>query len=153
MSKKKKQEILCEEDRQNKIKANEARTKEMEKEIKQKEEVVFKETGISPRELHKTTMFKDQLTSLMFFEKTYYAALVGYRDGDNKQLKDCYRTVVKSLNELEPADPIEGMLISRLITLHLQGMHALGCVNWNESRESKDGFANRATKLFRLYRS
>jgi hypothetical protein len=60
--------------------------------------------------------------------------------------------ILGALQALKPQDEIEGMLISRLISLHNQGMEYLGRTN-NEGQTPQgiDTNVNRSTKLFRLY--
>lgn len=60
--------------------------------------------------------------------------------------------IMNALSSLRPQDEIEGMLITRMIALHFQGMHYMRCAaNKESTAENRDSNINRTTKLSRLY--
>lgn len=60
--------------------------------------------------------------------------------------------VLDALYAMKPQDEVEGMLITRLISLHFQSMNYLAISsNNNLSPQGRDTNINRSTKLFRLY--
>lgn len=76
------------------------------------------------------------------------ASSVGKNDNDEFH----YDSIVNALNSLKPQDEIEGMLISRMISLHFQSMHYLACAANNESStQARELNINRSVKLSRLY--
>jgi hypothetical protein len=63
-----------------------------------------------------------------------------------------YTGVLNAMQALKPQDEIEGMLISRLISLHNQSMRYFGCTNLEgQTTQGIDTNINRSTKLARLY--
>lgn len=60
--------------------------------------------------------------------------------------------VLDALYSIKPQDEIEGMLVTKLIALHFQGMNYLALSSdKNASPQQKEIHLNRATKLIRLY--
>jgi hypothetical protein len=60
--------------------------------------------------------------------------------------------ILNTLQALKPQDEIEGMLITRLISLHYQSMRYLSrCNNEDQTTQGIDVNVNRSTKLSRLY--
>lgn len=78
------------------------------------------------------------------------AASGAYRPEKNKG--DELTAVLNAMQALKPQDEIEGMLISRLISLHYQSMQYLTYCNLDgQPPQGIDNNINRSTKLFRLY--
>ncbi|MEI6531519.1 MAG: hypothetical protein WCN87_01715, partial [Chlamydiota bacterium] len=76
--------------------------------------------------------------------------LLSFENAEN----DAYNTnaVVNALTGLQPQDAIEGMLITRLVSLHFQGMAYLRCaIAANQTSQGIDLNVNRSAKLMRLY--
>lgn len=71
-------------------------------------------------------------------------------DGFSDDTKNA-NTVLSALLEMAPQDSYEGMLISRLVTLHSQYMRFMNIVNNSEYTETIDLNINRATKLMRVF--
>ena len=60
--------------------------------------------------------------------------------------------ILNTLQALKPQDEIEGMLITRLISLHFQSMRYLSrCSVGDQTTQGIDANVNRSTKLSRLY--
>jgi len=54
-------------------------------------------------------------------------------------------------SEMKPQDAIEGMLVTKLIALHEQGMNLLARSTGDVAREAKELYVNLSTKLLRLF--
>ncbi len=61
-----------------------------------------------------------------------------------------YNKILDALKAMHPQDEYEGMLISRLIALHFQGMHFLS-QTIQAIGDKADMYVNRSTKLMRLF--
>jgi hypothetical protein len=69
-----------------------------------------------------------------------------------KQLADKSMEILSALNSFKPADEVEGMLISRMIALHFQGMDFLRrSIIDDQTTVGVDLNINRSTKLMRVY--
>lgn len=76
---------------------------------------------------------------------------IGHNE-DAAKFEAFFNSVTNAMNAMKPQDEIEGMLISRLVALHFQGMHYLSCAaNPEATTEGRDNNINRSTKLSRLY--
>ncbi len=69
--------------------------------------------------------------------------------GNNKA--DEANALLATLLSLKPQDEIEGMLITRLITLHKQYMNIMSRAWKTDSVDFEGSYINHATKLMRLY--
>lgn len=84
--------------------------------------------------------------------KTTSATCLDENKEDSDYLETRFNSVANVMNSLNPQDAIEGMLISRLVALHVQSIQYLGCAANNEqSAQSRDLSTNRSVKLSRLY--
>lgn len=89
---------------------------------------------------------------LLILGRCVQASSVGKNNEEATTFENLYNSIANALNALKPQDEIEGMLISRLVALHFQSIHYLGCAANNESgAEGRDRNINRSTKLSRLY--
>ncbi len=89
---------------------------------------------------------------LLVLGKTAQAASVGKDGNDPIAFENLYDSTTNVMNSLKPQDEIEGMLISRMVALHVQSMHYMACAaNSDSTNESRDCCINRSTKLSRVY--
>lgn len=73
------------------------------------------------------------------------------RNKPNEVVKNT-NAILDALYAMKPQDEIEGMLISKLISLHFQSMNYLGSSSGKDlSSQVRDMHINRSTKLSRLY--
>jgi len=62
-----------------------------------------------------------------------------------------HKGIINSLRALEPKDEIEGMLITRLLSIHIQSMNYLAIQSEVKTEKETDLYLNRSVKLMRLY--
>lgn len=80
------------------------------------------------------------------------ASSIGKDYNDQSKFDSHFNAITNAMTALKPQDEIEGMLISRLVAVHFQGIYYLACAaNQDISTEARDNNVNRSTKLSRLY--
>lgn len=99
-----------------------------------------------------TTGSSDMNFGFSLVGKSVIAAMIGENNENYEKTEDYFNSIANVMYALKPQDEIEGMLISRLVALHYQSIHYLGCAANNEStQQGRDININRSTKLARLY--
>lgn len=90
--------------------------------------------------------------SYAILSKCIQASCIGKNYEDPSIFDSHFNSITNAMTGLKPQDEIEGMLISRLVALHFQGIHYLACAATKESTtEARDININRSTKLSRVY--
>ena len=108
--------------------------------------------GLACAGVFKATGSSDLHFGLDVLSRCAQASCVGPNNEDPDKFERHYNGVVNAMNALKPQDEVEGMLISRLIALHSQGIYYLACAaNNSNSSKGMDISINRSTKIFRLY--
>lgn len=75
-----------------------------------------------------------------------------YHQNNPEDMADSCNSIAEALYAMKPQDEFEGMIITRLISLHFQSMKYLGSSsNSDASSQAREMHLNRSTKLFRLF--
>lgn len=75
-----------------------------------------------------------------------------YHHADPEDRTDSCNSIAEALYAMKPQDEFEGMIITRLISLHFQSMKYLDLSsNSDASSQSREMHLNRSTKLIRLF--
>lgn len=75
----------------------------------------------------------------------------GIRGVKEEDRMESLQTTMHALTSLDPKDTIEGMLVTRLLALHEQGMKFLAIASSAAGDQVRDLYVNMATKLLRLH--